>query len=778
MSTDYVKRYYGKVNTRITQVNEKDPFSTSFISAIGAGDNTLFQKYMIETRVFDGTWVDFLEASISSLDNIVRNPKSFIKDQSEIVPIEMAKKTSAASVRHLASHSRYVKTISERGEVIPEKILTVFREEDLAIYENRFVKTLIDKLVLFVEKRYATIVRLIGSDFINKFNQTSKFEYDNVKVDFEMRMTCEKKVTDSEAELRNQEILKRIEEVRAAILGFANSPFMRNLKSARPVQAPIQKTNILTKDPSYRKCYELWLFLDSYGKIDYTVETGISEQKASEEYQERIKELILLSFATVVGNDESEMGRFATLPAVNKKAKKTKVISDPDIASEEKSLVMENHLINEYYYQEARRLYSRRINEAVVDGEPYHVALKDVYQKAFQITESIFNSLMEIPDDVKNDPIALLRFRMRNQQALDQILKYKTQDIKKMEKAKTSNLKQIDKMKAKLQKKTAPVRPKVKSLPPEEEQVLKDQEKEKLLQVKSKELDKAKLLKQRAKEREKERLLAQKAKEREKAKLLKQKEREKELLTLKRQKEKEKEKARLLAQREKEKEMMKGLSKEEREKLKARLEAKRLRELEKKKAQATTALTTPIDTSIDTSIEGLEITPAPAPQDVVPTETAEVKEARVKATQTTKAKLLAEKEKVRKKPISTKKTEAQKAREKAKALKEKEKEKEKARLQIEREKEKEKAKLEAQKAKDKEKAKLEAQKAKEKEKAKLEAQREKEKEKARLAAEREKEQERLKKQKAKEREKAKLLAQKAKSKKTSSSSKASGSEDA
>jgi hypothetical protein len=126
MSTDYVKRYYGKVNTRITQVNEKDPFSTSFISAIGAGDNTLFQKYMIETRVFDGTWVDFLEASISSLDNIVRNPKSFIKDQSEIVPIEMAKKTSAASVRHLASHSRYVKNITQSGEVIPEKILTVF----------------------------------------------------------------------------------------------------------------------------------------------------------------------------------------------------------------------------------------------------------------------------------------------------------------------------------------------------------------------------------------------------------------------------------------------------------------------------------------------------------------------------------------------------------------------------------------------------------------------------------------------------------------------------
>ncbi len=736
MSTDYVKRYYGKINTRIAQVNEKDPFSTSFLSAIGTGDNTLFQKYMIETRVFDGTWVDFIASSIPFIDNIIRNPKSFIKSQSEIVPVELAKRTTAASVRHLAANSRYVKTITEAGEVIPEKILTIFREEDLAIYENRFVKTLIDKLVLFVEKRYATIKRLIGSDYINKFSQASKFEYDNIKIDFEMRLNIEKKITDSEAEIRNQEILNKMEEVRAAILGFASSPFMRDLKSARPVQAPIQKTNILTKDPNYRKCYEVWLFLDSYGKIDYTVETGISEQKASEEYIAKVKELILLSFATVVGNDDSDLGRFATLPTISKRTKKTKVLSDPDLASQEKSMVMESHLINEYYYQEARRLYSKRINEAVIDGEPYHIALKDVYQKAFQITENIFKSLIEIPDDIKNDPVALIRFRMRNQQALNQIFRYKSQDLKKMEKSLASNEKQIAKLKAKLEGKKAPTVKDLAKLSPKEQQ-------------------KQKLAKE--KEKEKEKLLKQKEKEKQKAKEQALKERLREQEKAKAKKLREKEKAKLLAQKEKERQMMQGLSKEERLKLKAKLDAKKAREQEKKAALRASIISQEDQNYVNEKLaKDLAVIEEIKEKDRLQLSYLREKEAikLAEAKKKEQEKLAEERKKAKAKEQALK--EREKAKAKEQALKEREKAKAKEQALKEREKAKEQA------LKEREKAKEQALREREKEKAKLQIQKEREKEKALLLKQKEKDKEILK--KAREKEKALIEKQKAKEK--------------
>lgn len=600
MSVDYVKRYFGKVDNRITKVNESDPFSTSFLSAVNAGNNTLFQKYMTETRVFEGAWVDVIHNSLAFIDNIIRNPKSFIKDQSEIVPVEMAKKTSAESVRHLASHSRYVKTITPQGDVIPEKILTIHREEELAIYENRFVKTLIDKLTIFVEKRYNMVIALIGSDYLNKFQTESRFQFDDINVEYELRLNIQRKVHDSEIELRNYELLKRIEELRSFIMGFNGSPFMKSLKSAKAVYSPIQKTNILTRDPNYRKCYELWMFLDSYGKIEYTIQTSVSEEKIKEEYTEKIKELILLSFATVVANDESDLGRFKEIPNTLKTKRKTKILSERDLNPDKDSIELENHLINEYYYQEARRLYSRRINERVADGEPYHVALKDVYQNAFKITENIFDSLMEMPEDVKKDPVASLRFKMRNQKAIEQILKYKSSDLKKMEKIKMRTEKQIEREKAKLERKNAPKKAGRKKLT-EEEKNRRQQEREKQREI-------ARLEKQ--KEREKEKLQRQKEIERERKKVQKQKERERAKLKAL----KEKEKARLKALKEKEKARIKLLEEKEKaklDKLKER-EAEKLRKLAEREEQKIAALKAKEEAKLKEKLElekekGLEI---------------------------------------------------------------------------------------------------------------------------------------------------------------------------
>ena len=118
MATDFVKRYFKKINTRVAAVNKQDSFSMSFLNSINNGDNKLFQKHMMETRIFDGSWVDFIEENLKFLDTVVRNPKTFIKNMDEIVPIERAKKTTSESVRHLASHSHMVREVTKSGEVI------------------------------------------------------------------------------------------------------------------------------------------------------------------------------------------------------------------------------------------------------------------------------------------------------------------------------------------------------------------------------------------------------------------------------------------------------------------------------------------------------------------------------------------------------------------------------------------------------------------------------------------------------------------------------------
>ena len=52
---------------------------------------------------------------------------------------------------------KYIKEVDEYGNVIPSKLLSMYADDDIHTYENRFIATFIRKLVLFVEKRFEYI---------------------------------------------------------------------------------------------------------------------------------------------------------------------------------------------------------------------------------------------------------------------------------------------------------------------------------------------------------------------------------------------------------------------------------------------------------------------------------------------------------------------------------------------------------------------------------------------------------------------------------------------
>ena len=76
-----------------------------------------------------------------------------IEENELVLPIELSRNISARSIQHLAQHTDYISKIE--GDVItPSKILNVFRDETNQTYENKFVNTLIDRLYMFIQKRY------------------------------------------------------------------------------------------------------------------------------------------------------------------------------------------------------------------------------------------------------------------------------------------------------------------------------------------------------------------------------------------------------------------------------------------------------------------------------------------------------------------------------------------------------------------------------------------------------------------------------------------------
>lgn len=153
---------------------------------IASTSSNITVKRDIDARVSDTSWIDMVEECIPYLDNIIRNPRRFIVQEENIVPIEKAKVVTEESIRHLAQHTSMIQEVQEDGTVIPLKLLNVYREETVDLYENRFIKSLVDNLYTFVN---------------NKLNESDQRSYAKVESTVTYQGMMKKKGEDVEVNL-------------------------------------------------------------------------------------------------------------------------------------------------------------------------------------------------------------------------------------------------------------------------------------------------------------------------------------------------------------------------------------------------------------------------------------------------------------------------------------------------------------------------------------------------------------------------------------------------
>ena len=230
-------------------------------SFVGATSSDILIKKNIDAKVSDTTWIDMVEECIPYLDNIIRNPRRFIVQEENIVPIEKAKVVTEESIRHLAQHTSMIQEVQEDGTVIPLKLLNVYREETVDLYENRFIKSLVDNLYTFVtnkleesdQKSYAKV----DSEVTYKGIMKKKDEV----VEVNLQLTS-KKETDVDASKDGHSLDERIEHIRDIVSAFRSSTFIKSLKESSPVRSPIRKTNVILKEQNFIKALELWEYLE------------------------------------------------------------------------------------------------------------------------------------------------------------------------------------------------------------------------------------------------------------------------------------------------------------------------------------------------------------------------------------------------------------------------------------------------------------------------------------------------------------------------------------
>ena len=280
---------------------KEDEFYELFNRSIKSGKNnfSLYQKYM--NNIIDENWVKAIEDTIIPIDNIIRNPMRFIKQEEEIVPIEQAKKISQESIRHLAQHTNMISRVEGDGMVTPSKILNIHKEETFATYENRFIYTLLKHVQYFIDKR----LRILNDTKIqteNKISLESEFNIGKEKIKYEFSMTSIEKAEKNKTTIKLDEdtsqmdLQHRVERLRMILYDFQNSQLIKSLDGCLLVRPPIMRTNVILKNQNFKKAMELWTFIESYNDAGLTIQVIENEEMPNNDYIQEMFNLSLINY--------------------------------------------------------------------------------------------------------------------------------------------------------------------------------------------------------------------------------------------------------------------------------------------------------------------------------------------------------------------------------------------------------------------------------------------------------------------------------------------------
>lgn len=218
-------------------------------------------KKQTNKQVSDTSWIDMLEECIPYLDNIIRNPRRFIVQEENIVPIAKAKVVTEESIKHLAQHTQLIQDVKEDGTIMPEKLLNVYREETVDLYENRFIKSLVDNLYVFVSNKLKESDQRTYAKTSNDVTYEGLMKKNKEEVSVKVILSASS-YTEENNDKDGHTLVERIEHIKEVMAAFRSSTFIKSLKDSNPVRSPIRKTNVILKEPNFIKALELWEYLE------------------------------------------------------------------------------------------------------------------------------------------------------------------------------------------------------------------------------------------------------------------------------------------------------------------------------------------------------------------------------------------------------------------------------------------------------------------------------------------------------------------------------------
>ena len=229
-------------------------------------DSSLRIQLETKKEIKDIEWIEKMEETIPYIDNILRSPNRFIINEEEIVKIELARKITVDSIKHLSKNTNLIQSIDKKtGDVRPSKILNINKEESYDTYENKLIYTLIQNMKMFINRRKKTLEENIHKENKNdkQLDYKALSETDSEKVEINVSLNSSLNDRKQNSQEETKEILEKIEELEQKILDLSSSEVYKVIdkKHITLIREPIKKTNVILKNVNFQYAMKLWNYL-------------------------------------------------------------------------------------------------------------------------------------------------------------------------------------------------------------------------------------------------------------------------------------------------------------------------------------------------------------------------------------------------------------------------------------------------------------------------------------------------------------------------------------
>lgn len=408
--------------------NAKSPLGDFLFNELQQGEKTIYNKTVRETKIFDGNFLDVVIGAYPSLLKICRDPKKTLAYMQEVVAMEKAKKVDSESIRHLASHTQYIRDINEQNEVIPSKILSTYAEDNIGIYENRFIKSLINRVIVFLDTRLKLMDENLESISADEIRYKNNIKLSHRKIDLEMNIKISNEILDETQKAR--ELFDKTKNALDKYRALKGTGLYQAVAKLKDVVPPIMKTNIILHNPDFKIAYNLWLYIDRTTEVGYNVQ---SDEKTNDD-----DDVILNDFNHIgvfLINDLMHQRGIRSLEAFDGE-KNVRELKHDDITKyelEPKDIKLSHQEISEYLLSRISEIFEEKYKESLSQGLSYEMSVKRVFREMIDVLNRIYPNLFGVnTEDMKKTP-ELLEILKRKQRVMKLIREQKQIDLNKMD---------------------------------------------------------------------------------------------------------------------------------------------------------------------------------------------------------------------------------------------------------------------------------------------------------------------------------------------------------